>query len=57
MFNTLTAQTDMNNGSLLEQFKDNLIKHGTLKWRVLGNGHHEVVMNNYDSESGAFKVF
>ena len=50
VFNTLTEQTDMNNGSLFEQFKDNIITHGILKWRVL-------VMNNYDSESGAFKVF
>ena len=31
VFNTLTEQTDMNNGSLFEQFKDNLITQGTLK--------------------------
>ena len=42
--------------SFFENFKTNLYLHGTLKWRVVTPYQHKVVMNDYNSENGEFKV-
>ena len=37
-------------------FQKNLLLHGSFHWRVKSGTVHKVVMNDFDPESGNFKV-
>ena len=42
--------------SVYEMFEKNLILHGSFHWRIKNDVVHKVVMNDFDPESGSFKV-
>ena len=54
-FQVLQTENEMT-VSFFENFKTNLYLHGSLKWRVVTPHQHKVVMNDYNSENGEFKV-
>lgn len=56
-FKSMQHQNKMESISLYQAFKDNILNHGTLKWRVFSSTNQTVVMNDYDSETGDFKFF
>ena len=42
--------------SIFDEFKMNLFNHGILLWREIKAGRQTIIMNDYDSVTGAFKV-
>ena len=42
--------------STYEAYKKYLFQSGTLLWRIKQADKHVIVMNDYDSEQGEFKV-
>ena len=43
--------------SIFDEFKMNLFNYGILLWREIKPGKQTIIMNDYDSVTGAFKVF
>ena len=55
-FHELQSQDEFSQDSLYESFKEKQLVHGDLHWRINNNCEQLLVMNDYCSESGEFKV-
>ena len=55
-FHELQSQDEFSQDSLYESFKEKQLVHGGLHWRINNNDEQLLVMNDYCSESGKFKV-
>ena len=55
-FHELQSQDEFSQDSLYENFKEKQLVHGDLHWRINNNCEQLLVMNDYFSESGEFKV-
>ena len=55
-FKELQSQDEFSKDSLYESFKEKQLVHWDLHWRINNNCEQFLVMNDYCSESGEFKV-
>ena len=55
-FQKLQSQDEFSQDSLYESFKEKQLEYGELHWRIKNNCEQLLVMNDYCSESGEFKV-
>ena len=50
-YENMKTQIKIKDSSIYNTFKKNILIHGSFDWRV-----NKVVMNDFDPESGSFKV-
>ena len=55
-YENMKTQIKIKDSSIYNTFKKNLLIHGSFDWRIKSNDTHKVVMNDFDPESGSFKV-
>ena len=55
-FYELQSQDEFSQDSLYENFKEKQLVHGDLPWRINNNCEQLLVLNDYCSEYGEFKV-
>ena len=55
-YDLLREQSNMSTLSIYESFKKNLFGGGTIMWRIYNDIKQVVIMNDYHSERGDFKV-